>query len=150
MRKFPLVIFFLLTAVHSFTQTDSIFAKIEITSVSINEHRSWIDTSIIITLEKFGHTDIISLGKIDSIEIGFQFELLKSYLGEKTIIMNGIAFFTKKDGKWQMHFNPTYRVPECKTVSNRSAISENDFGHAGLGMQDLQIEFKEVCYILKK
>lgn len=150
MRKLVLVIFFLFSAVYSFTQTDSIYAKLEITSVSINEHRSFIDTSIIITLEKFGHTDIISLGKIDTIEVGFQFELLKSYLGEKPIIIKGIAFFIKKDGKWQLHFNPTFRVPECKTISDRSAMSENDFGHAGVGIKDLQIEFKEVCYVLKK
>ena len=36
----------------SFCQIDSIYARIEIKSISLQEHRTWIDTSIVITREK--------------------------------------------------------------------------------------------------
>ena len=79
----------------------SIYATLEIKSVSWEEHRTWIDTSIVLTLEKLGRTEIISLGKIDSTEIGFQWELLTSRLGQTEIFVNGKAYYLKKDGKWQ-------------------------------------------------
>src|SRR5688500_7138917 len=116
MRKF-----FFITSIlfwhTSFCQIDSIYARIEIKSISLQEHRTWIDTSIVITREKFGRSEIISLGTIDGMEIGFQFELLKSRLGETDLLVNGKAYYFKKDGKWQMHSRPTYQAPEFKIVS---------------------------------
>ena len=73
MRKYFLIISILYCYTSS-CQVDSIYARIEITSVSLEEHRTWIDTSIIVSLEKLGHSEIISLGKIDSLEIGLQLE----------------------------------------------------------------------------
>jgi hypothetical protein len=149
MRKFIFIICFLAAGLYSFSQMDKAYAKIEITSVFINEHRSSIDTSIKIVLEKFGHTDIISLGTIDTTEVGFQLEILKSNLGEKEIMLNGMAFFTKKNGKWEMYSNPVYFSSNCKTISDKSFISEEDAGHASSSIKDIQIDYKQWYYIIK-
>jgi len=150
MRKLLMVIFFLLTAVYSFSQPDSIYAKVQITSISMTEHREWIDTSIVITLQKFGCSDIVRMGKIDEIEIGFQFELFKSNLGEKNSIQLGIAFFTKEGGKWKMYYEPTYRSTEYKIIGDKSGVSEKDITHVGTGMQGLQVDYQTQVYIIKK
>src|SRR6188768_700881 len=116
MRKYFLIISILYWHTSN-SQVDSIYARIEIKSIYLQEHRTWIDTSIILTLEKVGHSEIISLGKIDSMEIGFQLEILKSQLGKTDLFVGGKAFYFKKDGKWQMHSRPSYHSPEFKIVS---------------------------------
>jgi len=151
MRKYFLIISILYWYTSS-CQVDSIYARIEITSVSLEEHRTWIDTSIIVSLEKLGHSEIISLGKIDSLEIGFQLEVFKSRLGETDILVSGKAFYFRKDGKWQMHFRPTYQCPELKIVSSRpSSIPDDHSGYGGSStrIQGLQVEFKEHYFIIR-
>jgi hypothetical protein len=150
MKKYIIVILVLLSANCSFSQTDSVYAKVEITSVSINEHRQWIDTSIVVISEKFAPTGIINLGKIDEIEVGFQFELYKSGLAEKDNIILGIAFFTKNEGKWKLYQSPSYRSFEYKTIASKSDLSEKDIAHAGIGIQDLHIDYQTQIYIIKK
>src|SRR5688572_4377383 len=98
MRKYFLIIFILYWHTSS-CQVDSVYARIEITSVSWEEHRTWIDTSIILTLEKFGPGEIISLGKIDDVEIGIQWELLKSRLGGRYFCVWQSLLFQKG---WKM------------------------------------------------
>lgn len=149
MRKYFIIVWLLFHGYCCFSQKDSIYAKIEITSFFFEGHRDFIDTSIMITLEKFGRTDIVELGKVDSTEVGFQLELLKSYLGEKKIIINGIALFTKINGKWEMHSNPIYQFSVCKIISNRKLVSQKDVGNASLTIQDLQIDYNQVFYIIK-
>jgi hypothetical protein len=132
---------------------DRVYAKIEITSFFVDEQQSFedasFDTSIVIILEKFGHTGIIKLGRIDSTEIGFQLELLKSHLGEKEIMLNGMALFINKNGKWEMYSNPTYQFSNYKTISNKSLISEKDVGNASLSIQDWRIDYKQLYYVIK-
>lgn len=150
MKKYLIVILVLLSANFSFSQTDSVYVKVEITSVSINEHRQWIDTSIVVISEKFGPTEIINLGKIDDIEVGFQFELYRSGLAEKDKLILGIAFFTKKEGKWKPYQEPSYRSLEYKTIAGKSGFSEQDISHAGTSIQDLQVDYQTQIYIIKK
>lgn len=149
MRKHLFIICFILSKFYSFSQVDRIYAKIEITSFFFEGQREFVDTSIVVALEKFGHTGIINLGKIDTTEVGFQLELLRSNLGEKEIIVNGIALYTKKDGKWEMHSNPTYQFSVYKTISDKSLISEKDVGHASLTIQELQIDYNQLFYVIK-
>jgi len=133
----------------SFCQRDSIYARLEITSVSWQEHREWIDTSIILTLEKIGRTEIISLGKIDSIEIGFQWELLKSRLGDIETFVSGKAYYLKKDGKWQLHQQPTYQAAEFKIVSAKPSTMPEDYGMTSMTIQGLQLDYKQHYFIVK-
>ena len=148
MRKYFLIISILYWH-NSSCQVDSIYARIEITSISLEEHRTWIDTSIIVTLEKLGHSEIISLGKIDSLEIGFQLEVFKSRLGETDILVSGKAFYFRKDGKWQMHLRPTYHCPELKIVSSRPSTIPDDYGRGSMGIQGLQVDYKEHLFIIR-
>ena len=130
-------------------QVDSIYARVEITSVSLEEHRTWIDTSIFVTLEKIGHSSIISLGTIDGIEIGFQLEVFKSRLGDANLFISGKAFYFRKDGKWEMHAQPTYRSPEFKIVSAKPSKMPDDYGMSRTTMQGLHIDAKEHYFIIK-
>ena len=148
MRKYFLIISILYWHTSS-CQVDSIYARIEILSISLEEHRTWIDTSIIVTLDKFGHSEIISLGKIDTLEIGFQLEVFKSRLGETDILVSGKAFYFRKDGKWQMHFRPTYQCPELKIVSSRPSTISDDYGRGSMGIQGLQVDYKEHLFIIR-
>ena len=151
MRKYFLIISILYWHTSS-CQVDSIYARIEITSVSLEEHRKWIDTSIIVTLQKLGHSEIISLGKIDTLEIGFQWEVFKSRLGETDILVCGKAFYFRKDGKWQMHYRPTYQSPDFKIVSSRPSWIVDDhsgYGGSSTGIQGLQVDFKEYYFIIR-
>jgi len=148
MRKYFVIISILYWHTSS-CQVDSVYARIEITSVSWEEHRTWIDTSIILTLEKFGPGEIISLGKIDDVEIGFQWELLKSRLGGADIFVSGIAYYFRKDGKWQMHQRPTYHSPEFKIVSTKPLTMPDDYGMASTTIQGLQMSYKAHYFIIK-
>ena len=139
----------MLSGFYSLAQMDNVYAKIEITSFHFHEQRPFIDTSIVIVLEKFGRSEIISLGTLDGTEVGFQLELLKSNLGEKVIMVNGKAFYTKKDGKWEMHSNPMYQSSEYKTISNKSQITDKDFGLASTTILKLQIDYKQQYYVIK-
>lgn len=150
MRKYIFIGLLLLQNYFSFSQSDNIYAKVQVTSISMNEHREWIDTSIVIILQKFGCSDIVSMGKIDDLQIGLQFELFKSNLGEKNSIQLGIAFFTKDGGKWKMYHDPIYRSTEYKIIGDESGISEKDIAHAGTGVQDLQADYQTQVYIIKK
>jgi hypothetical protein len=154
MKKYLFIICFLLSEFYSFSQMDTVYAKIEITSFFLNEQPSFVDTSIVdtsivVTLEKFGRTSIIKLGVIDTTGVGFQLELLKSHLGEKEIMLNGIALFTYKNGKWEMYANPTYQFSNYKTISDKSLISEKDVVHASLAIQGLQVDYKQLYYVIK-
>jgi len=134
----------------SFCQHDSIYAKIEVTSVSWEEYRTWIDTSIIIIIEQFGRTQIISLGKIDSLEIGFQIELSKSRLGDSDIIVSGKAYYFRKGGKWRMHYQPTYQSVQFKIVSEKPlTIPPDDYGGSVTTIHGLQVEYRERYFIIK-
>ena len=133
----------------SVCQIDSIYARIEIKSVSLDEHLEWIDTFIVITLEKFGRSEIISLGTIDGMEIGFQLALLKSRLGQTDLIINGKAYYLKKDGKWQMHSRPVYQAPEFKIASAKPLTIPDDYGMGGTTIQGLQIDYKEHYFIIR-
>jgi hypothetical protein len=149
MRKLFLFIG-LLHSTASFSQIDSIYARIEIKSVSWEEHRTWIDTSIIITFEKLGKTEIINLGMIDGIEIGLQWELLKSRLGEKEVLVNGKAYYLKREGKWEMHQRPTYAYCESKIVSEKPlTMPVDDYGGSSSTIQGLQLEYRERYFIIK-
>ena len=149
MKKYLFVTYLILSQLFPFAQIDSVFARIEITSFSIHEHRPFIDTSIVIVLEKLGRSDIIKLGTIDEIEAGIQLELLKSYLGEKETLVNGIAFYIKKDGKWQLHGNPTYHSSEYKRVSQKPLIIPKDYGMATTTIQGFQIDYKQHYFVLE-
>lgn len=148
MRKWFLILCLIFSSA-SFSQIDSIYARIEITSVSLQEHRTWIDTSIILTLTKYGHSDIISLGTIDGMEIGFQWELLKSRLGKTDLLVNGKVYFFRIDGKWQMHSRPTYQSPEFKIVSTRPLTMPDDYGMGATTIQGLQVDYKEHYFIIR-
>ena len=132
---------------------DRVYAKIEITSFFVDKQQSFdeasFDTSIVIILENFGHTGIIKLGRIDSMEVGFQLELLKSHLGEKEIMLDGMALFTKKNGKWRMYSNPIYQFSNYKIISNKSLISKKDVGNASLNILDLRIDYKQLYYVIR-
>jgi hypothetical protein len=150
MKKYFLMASIFLSSYISFSQTDSVYAKVEITSVSMIEHRKWIDTSIVILLNKFEHTGIINLGKIDEIQIGLQFELFKSDLGEKDKIILGIAFFTKEEEKWKMYQNPIYNPLEYKIIKSKADIVEDEYiGRAGTSIQDLQVEYQTHLFIIR-
>ena len=144
-----LYLFCIVFSSSAFSQRDSIYARLEITSVSWEEHRTWIDTSIILTLEKIGRTEIISVGKIDSTEIGFQWELLKSRLGNTEIYVSGKAYYLKKDGKWQMHHQPTYQAAEFKVVSTKPSTMPEDYGMASMTIQRLQLDYKQHYFIVR-
>ena len=149
MRKWVFLLCVLFSSI-AFSQRDSIYATLEIKSVSWEEHRTWIDTSIVLTLEKLGRTEIISLGKIDSTEIGFQWELLTSRLGQTEIFVNGKAYYLKRDGKWQLHQRPTYSAVEFKTVSTKPLTIPEDYYLGGATtIQGLQIDYKEYYFIIK-
>ncbi len=148
MRKYFLIISILYWHTSN-CQVDSIYARIEITSISLEEHRTWIDTSIILTLEKFGHSEIINLGKIDSMEIGLQLEVFKSRLGDTDLLVIGKAYYFKKDGKWQMHSRPTYQSPEFKIVSVKPLKMPDDYGMSTTTIQGLQVEYKEHYFIIR-
>ena len=148
MRKLFLIVF-ILCGHSSICQIDSIYARVEITSVSLEEHRTWIDTSIIVTLGKIGQSDIISLGTIDGMEIGFQLEVFKSRLGEANLFVSGKAFYFRKDGKWEMHSQPTYRTPEFKIVSSKPSKMPDDYGMTSMTMQGLSVDSKEHYFIIK-
>jgi len=91
----------------------------------------------------------ISLGTIDGMEIGFQLELLKSRLGETDLLVNGKAYYFKKDGKWQMHSRPTYQAPEFKIVSAKPLTIHNDYGMGTTTIQGLQVDYKEHYFIIR-
>jgi hypothetical protein len=148
MRKYFLIISILYWHTSN-CQVDNIYARIEITSISLEEHRTWIDTSIILTLEKFGHSEIINLGKIDSLEVGFQLEVSKSRLGDTDLLVIGKAFYFKKDGKWQMHSRPMYQSPEFKIASVKPPKMPDDYGMGATTIQGLQVEYKEHYFIIR-
>ena len=148
MRK-CFVIFVLLYGHTSICQVDSIYARIEIKSVSQEKIRSKIKPPVIITLDKLGHSDIISLGEIDGTEIGIQVELITSQLGDSNIFVIGKAFYLKKDGRWQMHFQPSYQTAAFKIVSSKPSKMPEDYGEASTGIQDLQVNYKEHYFIIR-
>ena len=107
------------------------------------------DTSIVITPDRFGHSQIRSLGRLDSVEVGIQLELLESHLGNKEIILNGIALFTRNKGAWKLYSNPVYRYSNYKTANKKLPISDTLHHSSSLTIEDITIDYNDAYYIMK-
>jgi hypothetical protein len=155
MQKLFLIIVFIFLKSPAFAQSDSIYAEIQVKSFTYGRDTYKLKKPKVFILEKYGCTDIISLGSIKENEIGLQFEILKSNLGGKSIVVNGKGYFLKKDGEWKMSSVTTYQQSDCKIISDKSEISSKDFVVSSVSnssvttKSELTIEFLQRFYILK-
>ena len=144
-----------LFATKSSAQLDSIYAKIKITSISFKGKPLKLSTPKILTLTSFGTTEITSLGIINGDEIGLQFELLKSSLGNEFSMVSGKGYFFKRDGVWEMIKITNYQTCGFKVISDKSNIYEKDFSQSGASVEEvktgkeLSINYWERYYIIK-
>lgn len=155
MRSIFLTVVFILIRVLSFAQSDSIYAELQFKGYSYKGAHLTLDVPKVLILEKYGLSDIISLGIVKGNEVGVQLELLKSSLGNKTLLVCGIGYFLKKDGEWKMSSFTNFSHPDCKVISDKSQMNTNDFIHSGSSVESrkdnttLEIKFLQRYYIIK-
>src|SRR5215218_4015061 len=142
MRKYIMFFLPLFLALMSQAQEGRVYAKVQITSIYIQAQnqreqtlkqieRQKQKTSKQIELSDFGTSEIVSLGKLNGMEVGLQLSLLKSSMGDSTMLVSGMALYTRKDGLWKMHAKPTYSATDYKIIEDSSFISDKDFTWAG-------------------
>ena len=138
-----------------FAQSDSLYAEIQVKSFTYNGKTCKLKKPKIIILETYGRSEIISLGSVENNEIGLQFEILKSKLGDTTLVINGKGYFLKKDGRWKMSKMSDFYQSNCKVILDKSEISDKDFVLGGVShtsittKQELSLEYVCRFYIFK-
>jgi hypothetical protein len=141
---------------HAKAQGDSIRAEILVTNFSVADKVVKLDSPILIFLGKTGCSDIVILGKFDGEEIGIQFELITSYIGNTPSIIKGYAFFHRKDGNWKISSLTQYqKVDLIKRSPGKLLMGPEDFSISSFGLGALsgeyayRMSYKDRYYLLR-
>jgi len=135
----------------AYAQTDSLYAEIQVTSFSLGEDTVKLKIPKQIILRKLGCSEIVTIGEINGRKIGMQIELVRSYLGNESLVISGMAFFQKLHDDWIMLKNVHYHKAEFKTIPNESGMSKEVLGGSGMQFQmpdlkEFSISYKERYY----
>jgi hypothetical protein len=128
------IVYLIISTLASLTtegQIDSIYAEIKITSIAFEGKKLKLDSTKILKLEKYGVTEIMSLGIINGKELGLQFEIIKSHLSNKIVMVNGKAYFIKRGGEWKISSVINYQESRFKVISDKTKIRREDFEMGG-------------------
>ena len=154
MNKQIFILALTLIGIKAFPQTDTIYAEMKIKMLSFEGDTLKFDQPKIVSLEKYGTSEIISLGILKGQEIGLQFEMTRGMLGNKNMMINGYAFFLKHEGEWRIGDRAQYQYSAHKIISDKSHIRTRDAQHCSSSSliekdKHIGIQYNDRYYMIK-
>jgi hypothetical protein len=132
-------------------QTRSILTEIHINEFAYKEDTLKLSTPKLISINKFGCSDIISLGRIKTKEFAIQIESFISQLGKSERLVIGKLFYVKKLSAWEKLSEPEYIEVDYNTQVNGKSNSKYDFAFSAYsdGNAEFYIAYLERHTLIK-
>ncbi|MEO7924311.1 MAG: hypothetical protein ABIR30_11595 [Chitinophagaceae bacterium] len=112
-------------------QTKSVASEIHINSLAYKGDTIKFSSPKIVSLNKLGCSDILTIGKFLNLEFGIQIETLISRIGQAERLVVGIVFYLKKGKEWEQIVQPQYSEELFNILENGKNNNTYEMGYGG-------------------
>lgn len=150
MQRLYLIAFFIIGQGLFATAQTSITADILVQTVSYKGD-TVKNVNKLISIDKFGVTSIIPIGRTKDAEFGLRIEILKSNLLNDDVFIVGRAYYIKEGKQWKLIYNTEHSARPFKYLKSNGKKSDDDMLIAGesSGEYDFEVELWERYYLKK-